>query len=196
MDKKIIKRKDALKRNLNECIIMFFEEREELSINTIASACLQLSYDLLPKGSSLKKFSISNYKHPLIKKNKEARDFISNIYKGTGNKLKHGDKDGEEDIVFFSMLNDIIIYYSCLHLRELDKEGTFETCIFENYYVKKYNDENNESYFRGYWSKADFYKYIKDPFKKAWYYLEKEIYKNSSRHSFKLTIPKIDKKGE
>lgn len=117
----VISKLDAVKRQLETAIHLYFLSRDPVAIHTLASAAHKVITDLNKhKGGTptLVEHMLSDYIKP--DRVKEVRKLL---YKAE-NFFKHADKDPEETIEFNPDASEIVLWESCIKYTELTGEQT------------------------------------------------------------------------
>lgn len=129
-----ISKSTAAIRQLNTAIYMFFDNKDDISIHTLAGAAGEILRTLVKvRGKDLSNTMIEN-EHIKAMTKKEVFNLI-NAYK---NFFKHADKDPEGTINFHPIMNHYHIIDSIILLTRLDYKHTPETLTFLMWFDSKY----------------------------------------------------------
>ena len=122
-----ISKLDAAIRQLNTSIELYFENRDELSIHTLAAASYVIICDLLRKQE---KYDLL-YDTPAIKDEYRA-EWINKINHAQ-NFLKHADKDPKESLEFNNEMSEMIILFAIGGVEKLDIDSIYKKNLHKIY---------------------------------------------------------------
>lgn len=134
---------DAAKSQLIEAINLFFEERDPVSIHTLAAASLQILYDHFDDVGKVWDHNLMFHYNAIHIKDEYRGEWIALINEPK-NFFKHADKDlknGKTEIEFWPNVNHFYIMEAIRCLRIIEKDNHVwepEFRVFTAWYVKKY----------------------------------------------------------
>ncbi len=139
----------AAKSQLLESINLHFEERDPVSVHTLAGAALQILQDHFT-AEQVHAYQLPfHYNSPFIKEDK--RSFWFKSINAAKNFFKHADNDikqGKDHIEFSPDLNDLYIFETIRLLTILEKTDYLtepEFRVFCTWFIQKYPDSVNEN---------------------------------------------------
>lgn len=119
-----VSKMDAARSQLEEAILLFFEERDPVSIHTLVGASLQLLNDHINKGKVWDNNLLLHDETIYIKD--KYRKFWHDKLNEAKNFFKHADRDLEKGITtieFETDLNEVFIFEAIRSLNVVDKTG-------------------------------------------------------------------------
>lgn len=110
---------DAVKRQLETAIQLFFYEADPVSIHTLAAASYNLLRDLIKRHGGSPMF----VKEQLIETVKpQYKTMIRNRLNEAENFFKHADRDADSHAELNVALTELLLYEGCLKYREITSE--------------------------------------------------------------------------
>lgn len=134
MEPETVSKLDAARRQMNEAIRFFFEQRDTIAIHTLAAAAAQVLQDLC-KAQGIETF-LRNAN--LIRPDK--RKFWRQLLKASENFFKHADRDPEATHDFRPGSTEFVIFDATLMYPLLTKRQTYEGAVFQSWFFLKYPD--------------------------------------------------------
>lgn len=135
-----ITKMDAGKAQLREAIIMFYEDRDPVSIHTLIGAALEIFNDHIQDKGAVWDNKLFFHPETIYIKNEHKKDFQAHIRKHR-NFFKHADRDikaGIHEIDFDPGLNEIYIFETIRALAAIEpKFKTVETEFFTFWMIEK-----------------------------------------------------------
>jgi hypothetical protein len=117
---------------LKEAIYLFFEQRDPISVHTIAGASSSLLFNL----AEIKRTESPVRGNPNVKKDKK-KIWISEINKAQ-NFFKHADHDPDSELEFNPWITEILIFEGCWLVEKITGEMFLEAKFFTLWFSVKY----------------------------------------------------------
>jgi hypothetical protein len=133
-EQQLLTKRDVATCQLETAIILFFEQRDPISIHTLAEASLEVLRGVA-KGRGIDLSSISFRDLCLIKP--EHQKTVWQILNNARNFLKHAEKDFDTTLDFKPIVNAFSLFQGCAVLQSLGY-GTLKSIIFLIWFTKKY----------------------------------------------------------
>lgn len=133
---------DAGTAQLKEGIRLFFEERDPITVHTVAGAASLLLFNL-GDNCGVESFVRGN---PYVKEDKKGL-WISKINEAQ-NFFKHADRDPKEEFDFEPMVTEILLFEGCLLVEGLTGKMFPEAKVFSIWFSAKYPDVVLEGSFK------------------------------------------------
>ena len=123
---------DAVKRQLETAVKLYFQNEDIVSIHTIVSACRILLKDLLPKIKGID----SEFEATVTSKfPQEYHKLLRNSYNKQQNFLKHADSDSAETLEFNALITEMFIYIAINDLQKLVGDITLLQFAFRAWFI-------------------------------------------------------------
>lgn len=123
---------DAAKRQLEVCILLYFNKRDVVSIHTLAAAAHEILHDLY-KNAGKQGLMLKNEIPEIYIKQDSIKDYYEKL-RAAENFFKHADRDPEYIFSFNPEPTEIFIWESCIMYSELSKESCNLFQIFHAWY--------------------------------------------------------------
>jgi hypothetical protein len=134
MLKETVTKLDVAKRQLNEAIRLFFEQRDTVSIHTLACASAQVLTDLcLKNGVGMPLRDGSKIKESRRKEWHQAMKASENFF-------KHADRDHSDAHQFNSEQTQWDLIDAIRMYEALTKRSTYEATVYQKWFILKYPD--------------------------------------------------------
>lgn len=143
-EKKLVKIKltklDVALRQLSEAIHLFFEERDSVSIHTLAMASYQILYDIAKK----RKIKDLMYDSIVIKDEyrREAKKYLNK----SKNFFKHADEDPNGEHEFPLVINDYVLFLCIVLMQEMSIPQKIEHIALSWWYICNHRELINEDF--------------------------------------------------
>ena len=128
---------DAVRRQLDTAIGLYFDERDPVSIHTLAAA----AYDVLRGVNSKRGGSPMALKERML--NYVRKEHIPKVRRALNeaqNFFKHADRDHDQLLSFNPGLSEVMLWDCCMKYHELSGEHTSYTEAFFAYFTLKHPD--------------------------------------------------------
>lgn len=130
---------DAASRQIETAIELFFNEKDIVSIHTLAGAAHTILYDI----SDAKGNSVSSKKRmeETLKEQSELLKIFRQAWNKPQNFLKHANKDHNETIPFNYMFTTVVLFDALAMYKTLTGKLTAWDHIFWSWFLKKNEEE-------------------------------------------------------